>query len=159
MAKIKRSSNGSTITAPHKSQPENDGFITTLHPKGSHNNIQHDIEKRRKLIRPEINYWNAALNVLIPIIICFLISLLNVVCALILFGLYALIRLRSIIEFFIRIYQRYASEDIRISCVFVPSCSEYMILSMKKYGAIRGVIKGVKRLKRCRFPNGGEDYP
>jgi putative component of membrane protein insertase Oxa1/YidC/SpoIIIJ protein YidD len=34
-----------------------------------------------------------------------------------------------------------------------------MILSIKNYGVVYGVIKGIKRLKRCHLPNGGDDYP
>ena len=59
----------------------------------------------------------------------------------------------------IKVYQRYAADDVRKRCLFTPSCSEYMILSIEKYGAVRGIIKGIKRLRRCHAPNGGEDYP
>ena len=48
---------------------------------------------------------------------------------------------------------------IRCNCLFVPNCSEYMILAIKKYGAYKGVRKGISRLLRCHEPNGGEDYP
>jgi putative component of membrane protein insertase Oxa1/YidC/SpoIIIJ protein YidD len=34
-----------------------------------------------------------------------------------------------------------------------------MILSIEKYGALKGLLMGVKRLGRCRIPNGGVDYP
>ena len=47
----------------------------------------------------------------------------------------------------------------RLKCVFEPSCSEYMILAVNKYGLVRGVIKGIRRLLRCHPPNGGKDYP
>ena len=59
----------------------------------------------------------------------------------------------------VRIYQRYAPESLRRACVFEPTCSQYMILAVEKYGAVKGVIKGVKRLSRCHPPNAGEDYP
>ena len=156
MTKEERCSN--EITAPPCEYLTPDGYLTTLRPKGSFNDFQHDVEKR-VLVRPEINYWKAAINVLIPLIICFLVCWWNVLYALIGLGLYIIIRLHEIIIWFIRIYQRYASDDIRLLCVFEPSCSEYMILSIKKYGVIWGGIKGVKRLKRCHLPNGGEDYP
>ncbi len=54
---------------------------------------------------------------------------------------------------------RYAAPQIRLACVFEPSCSEYMILALAKYGLIRGGYKGICRLLRCHYPNGGEDYP
>ena len=47
---------------------------------------------------------------------------------------------------------------VRQRCVFTPTCSDYMILSIKKFGVIRGVIKGIKRLKRCEGDY-REDYP
>ncbi len=59
----------------------------------------------------------------------------------------------------IRTYQKIAPERIRNSCRFEPSCSEYMILSVNKFGIIKGVLKGFKRLQRCKPPYGGIDYP
>jgi putative component of membrane protein insertase Oxa1/YidC/SpoIIIJ protein YidD len=34
-----------------------------------------------------------------------------------------------------------------------------MILSLQKYGVRKGLTKGLDRLKRCKIPNGGMDYP
>ena len=68
-------------------------------------------------------------------------------------------RLKSIVIFVIRIYQKYAPYQIRSVCLFEPNCSEYMILAIEKYGLIKGVIMGIKRFKRCCYPNGGVDYP
>lgn len=59
----------------------------------------------------------------------------------------------------VHVYQHYASDEVRLKCVFEPSCSEYMILAVQKYGVIRGVRKGINRLLRCHPPNGGIDYP
>lgn len=59
----------------------------------------------------------------------------------------------------IRYYQRTASPELRKSCRFEPSCSEYMIAAVEKYGAIFGIWKGIKRILRCKPPNGGIDYP
>lgn len=57
------------------------------------------------------------------------------------------------------LYQKHAPERMRRSCLFVPSCSEYMLLAVEKYGVVVGVCKGLHRLSRCHHPNGGEDYP
>ena len=65
---------------------------------------------------------------------------------------------RSLI-WLIHCYQHYAPDRVRLKCVFEPSCSEYMILCIQKFGVIRGVPKGVHRLLRCHPPNGGADYP
>jgi putative component of membrane protein insertase Oxa1/YidC/SpoIIIJ protein YidD len=66
---------------------------------------------------------------------------------------------KSFVQNGILLYQKYAPEKMRRSCLFVPSCSEYMLLSIEKYGLIRGMHKGLERLARCHHPNGGEDYP
>jgi putative component of membrane protein insertase Oxa1/YidC/SpoIIIJ protein YidD len=34
-----------------------------------------------------------------------------------------------------------------------------MILAIEKYGVVKGVIKGIRRILRCNYPNGGIDYP
>ena len=59
----------------------------------------------------------------------------------------------------VRLYQRKAPDSLRGACLFTPSCSEYMILAIEKYGCFRGVCRGLGRLLRCHAPNGGEDYP
>ena len=43
-------------------------------------------------------------------------------------------------------YQHYASEATRRKCKCVPSCSEYAILCLKKYGLIKALLKIKKRL-------------
>ncbi len=51
----------------------------------------------------------------------------------------------------IRLYQRYAPERLRRKCLFKPTCSEYAILVIMKYGVIRGLYKSYIRLfKKCR---------
>ena len=56
-------------------------------------------------------------------------------------------------------YKAFAPLSVRSECRFEPTCSTYMIMAIQKYGLIIGVIKGIKRLLRCRPPNGGVDYP
>lgn len=69
-----------------------------------------------------------------------------------------LISKRAII-WLVHFYQHYASDEVRLKCVFEPSCSEYMIMAIEKYGVWRGLFKGVDRLLRCHPPNGGKDVP
>ena len=57
------------------------------------------------------------------------------------------------------IYKAVAPMSMRDSCRFIPTCSTYMIMAINKYGLIIGIIKGIKRLIRCKPPNGGIDYP
>ena len=56
-------------------------------------------------------------------------------------------------------YKAFAPMDIKTGCRFHPTCSTYMILAIKKYGLFIGLIKGIKRLLRCKHPNGGVDFP
>lgn len=67
--------------------------------------------------------------------------------------------MKKIIIKLVRFYQKKAPERLRASCRYEPSCSEYMILAINKYGTIKGVFKGIKRILRCKYPNGGIDYP
>jgi putative component of membrane protein insertase Oxa1/YidC/SpoIIIJ protein YidD len=46
----------------------------------------------------------------------------------------------------VRLYQHYAPEEIRRRCNFKPTCSEYTIIAVRKYGGIIGLIKGWYRL-------------
>lgn len=70
-----------------------------------------------------------------------------------------LIQIKSILLLMIFAYQRFAPKPLRATCLFQPSCSEYMKRSIMKYGVFKGVRKGFKRIKRCRPPNGGLDEP
>lgn len=59
----------------------------------------------------------------------------------------------------VRMYQRKAPQSLRDTCRFTPSCSAYMVLAVDKYGLLHGVLKGISRVLRCRYPQGGTDYP
>lgn len=44
------------------------------------------------------------------------------------------------------------------SCRFVPTCSEYALMAIEKYGVGRGMVMAVKRILRCHpFHPGGYD--
>lgn len=73
-------------------------------------------------------------------------------------GVYILFILKKGIVWLVHFYQHFAPERMRLRCVFEPSCSEYMILAIEKYGVMRGLGKGIVRLFRCH-PPGGVDYP
>lgn len=77
------------------------------------------------------------------------------------FGFLAfLMFLRKILIGLVELYQHYASEDVRRRCLFKPTCSEYTILTMKKYGVIIGLYKAYNRIfKKCRGNIYRIDYP
>ena len=59
--------------------------------------------------------------------------------------------------FVIWVYQRTLSLLLPTSCRFYPSCSHYSQEAVEKYGVVKGIWLGIKRLGRCR-PLGGQGY-
>ncbi|MFN0051540.1 MAG: membrane protein insertion efficiency factor YidD [Planctomycetales bacterium] len=60
----------------------------------------------------------------------------------------------------VRVYQFLLSPLLGKQCRFVPSCSQYFILAVEKYGTLRGSAKGVWRILRCHpWHPGGYDPP
>lgn len=44
------------------------------------------------------------------------------------------------------------------TCIYVPTCSEYAIEAINKYGALKGGFLAIKRILRCHpFAKGGYD--
>jgi putative membrane protein insertion efficiency factor len=59
-----------------------------------------------------------------------------------------------------RVYQWTLSPLVGRHCRFEPTCSNYFILAVQKYGAIRGTWRGLRRIGRCHpFHPGGYDPP
>ena len=59
-----------------------------------------------------------------------------------------------------RVYQWTLSPILGRHCRFEPSCSAYFIGAVRKYGAIRGTLRGIWRICRCNPWNpGGYDPP
>ncbi len=124
---------------------------------------------KRILVRPKIKWLSFVVLFVIPVIISLAIYLIsesffsgqdyNLPVILIFSVAYCCCAAKRITIFIIKVYQRYAPDSIRLRCRFEPSCSEYMIMSIQKYGLIKGLIKGIKRLKRCNVNDGGFDYP
>ncbi len=66
--------------------------------------------------------------------------------------------MKKILIIIIRFYQKAISPWTIRSCRFYPTCSEYTVLAIKKYGAIKGSWMGLKRILRCNpFNSGGYD--
>lgn len=60
----------------------------------------------------------------------------------------------------VRGYQWFIRPLLPPACRYYPSCSEYFILAVGKYGPLRGTAKGVWRICRCHpFNPGGYDPP
>ena len=59
----------------------------------------------------------------------------------------------------IRFYRRYLSPLKKAPCCkYVPTCSEYAIIAIERYGALKGGALAVWRILRCNpFAKGGFD--
>lgn len=66
--------------------------------------------------------------------------------------------MKYILIFFIKTYQKIISPLLPKTCRFYPTCSEYSLQAIKKYGAIKGLYLSIKRILKCHpFHNGGYD--
>ncbi|MDR1468368.1 MAG: membrane protein insertion efficiency factor YidD [Spirochaetaceae bacterium] len=130
---------------------------------------------RRVLERPSVNIVRAARNVFVFIAVNLVLTLVTFLFfaayiravlpfIAMLFSVYMLLGVavfakRAIIGL-VKLYQHYAPERIRRKCLFKPTCSEYMILALEKYGLVKGVYKSVYRLFfKCRGFVYSVDYP
>ncbi|MCI6019733.1 MAG: membrane protein insertion efficiency factor YidD [Clostridiales bacterium] len=58
----------------------------------------------------------------------------------------------------IRFYQRAISPYKRFHCIYIPTCSQYAIEAIEKYGPFKGGVLAIKRILRCHpFAKGGYD--
>jgi putative membrane protein insertion efficiency factor len=58
----------------------------------------------------------------------------------------------------VRLYKTYVSPFLPSACRFEPTCSEYAVQALEKYGSIRGTKLTVYRIFRCQpFAKGGYD--
>jgi putative membrane protein insertion efficiency factor len=62
---------------------------------------------------------------------------------------------RRLLAALIRAYQLTLSPLLPASCRFHPSCSQYTLEAVRKYGAARGGWLGIRRLVRCHPWNPG----
>jgi putative membrane protein insertion efficiency factor len=65
---------------------------------------------------------------------------------------------RRVLISLLKIYKVAISPLLPPSCRFVPTCSEYAREAIERYGALRGIWMGLRRLLRCHpFHPGGYD--
>lgn len=66
--------------------------------------------------------------------------------------------MKRLIIFIIKIYQLLISRLTPNKCRFYPSCSNYSIEAIEKYGAMKGTYLSVLRILKCNpFSTGGYD--
>ena len=57
--------------------------------------------------------------------------------------------MRRVLLFLIRVYQRGISPCFPRRCRFIPTCSQYALEAVEKYGAVKGGYLALRRLLRC----------
>lgn len=66
--------------------------------------------------------------------------------------------MKRLLVYLIRLYQIFISPLKGQTCRFYPSCSEYSIQALQKYGLIKGSWKSIIRILKCHpFHPGGHD--
>ncbi len=66
--------------------------------------------------------------------------------------------MRKLIIGVIRFYQRFISPLFPPTCRYYPTCSEYTVQAVERFGAIKGLILGLRRVLRCNpLHEGGYD--
>ncbi len=116
-----------------------------------------DFQKTRILPRPKTTLFSVMLYATLGIAVCVGFAIGLIVFSPLTLWIEVIIAtffLVCMIEFYgcwlaiktIECYQHYAKEETRRRCMCIPSCSEYAILCLKKYGFFHALLKIRKRL-------------
>lgn len=67
--------------------------------------------------------------------------------------------MKKILICLIKFYRKYLSPlKVRTHCIYTPTCSQYGIEAIEKYGALKGTLLTFMRILRCNpFAKGGYD--
>ena len=66
--------------------------------------------------------------------------------------------MKTILIKLIRFYQKYISPLKSTRCPYIPTCSQYGLEAIEKYGAVKGCLLASWRILRCNpFSKGGYD--
>ena len=58
----------------------------------------------------------------------------------------------------VKLYRKYISPLTPPTCRYVPTCSQYALEALEKYGALKGGWLAVKRICRCHPFHKGHDF-
>ena len=123
----------------------------------------------RQIFRPDTNIKTALFYVLLFLLATsvftwllhsfFMTMNIIIFCAIVIF-VELIFCFKYVIIGMIKLYQHYAPEEIRRRCLFMPTCSEYTVMAIHKYGTVIGLCKSYFRLfYRCRGNIYMIDYP
>ena len=66
--------------------------------------------------------------------------------------------MKNILIAMIRFYQKFVSPLKHTRCPYTPTCSQYGLEAIQKYGAVKGSLLACWRILRCNpFSKGGYD--
>ncbi len=69
--------------------------------------------------------------------------------------------MKKIIIFLVKLYKKSISPMFKamgVECKYYPTCSEYTVQAIERYGCIKGIYLGIKRILKCNpFSKGGYD--
>ena len=66
--------------------------------------------------------------------------------------------MKKLLILLIKFYRRYISPLKSTKCPYIPTCSEYGLQGIEKYGALKGSMLAAYRILRCNpFSKGGYD--
>ncbi|WP_410207317.1 membrane protein insertion efficiency factor YidD [Fusobacterium sp.] len=66
--------------------------------------------------------------------------------------------MKTIILLLIRFYQKYISIFLGKNCRFYPTCSAYTYEAVERFGVVKGIYLGIRRILKCHpFHPGGYD--
>lgn len=110
----------------------------------------------RQLIRPNVKKWQVAISFATLSFLIFaaiylpIVATLSVVWEIVLITVLVTFIIESYLRFClilaVKCYQHYAKEETRRKCFCVPSCSQYAIISLKKFPLMVALFKIRKRL-------------
>ena len=66
--------------------------------------------------------------------------------------------MKHILIALVRFYQKYISPLTPPTCRYVPTCSQYALEALQKYGALKGGWLAIKRICRCHPFHKGHDF-
>ena len=58
--------------------------------------------------------------------------------------------MKGLLLFLIRFYRRYISPARPPCCRFIPTCSQYALEAVEKYGALKGGSLALRRILKCQ---------
>ena len=68
------------------------------------------------------------------------------------------IDMKKFLIYLIKFYKKYISPMKSTKCPYIPSCSEYGLEAVEKYGTLKGSLFALWRIIRCNpFSKGGYD--